>query len=379
MAIIRVVKYDGPPETLVWKYPFHELGTWTQLIVNESQEAILFKGGQAADLFGPGRHTLSTQNIPVLSSLVNVPFGGDSPFTAEVWYINKLRSLDLKWGTATPIQLQEPKYRMFVSVRAHGQFGIQVEDSRKFLVRLIGTQPSFDTASLGRYFRGILMMNIKELISSYLIHKQISILDINAYISEISEHIGQRIESSFLDNGIRLLNFNIESINLPDDDPATTRLKEALAKKAEMDILGFTYQQERTFDTLESAAKNEGSAATVMGAGLGLGMGYGLGGAMGGTMGSLTDQLRTGGGQQQSCPTCQTVVSRDAKFCSGCGQSLQRPNPATVVCGQCGNASPAGSKFCAHCGSGLVRRCGQCQQEVQPGQRFCFQCGHGLA
>lgn len=105
MALVDVVKYDGTPNVFAWKYPNSELGTWTQLIVNETQEAVLYKGGQSLDLFGPGRHTLSTANIPLLNKLINLPFGGKSPFSAEVWYVNKVNALDIKWGTPTPIQL----------------------------------------------------------------------------------------------------------------------------------------------------------------------------------------------------------------------------------------------------------------------------------
>lgn len=239
MAIVDVVKHDGNADIFAWKYPNQELGTWTQLIVNESQEAILFKGGQALDLFGAGRHTLETQNIPLLQTVVNVPFGGKSPFTAEVWFVNKINSLDVKWGTTAPLQLQDPKYEIIVGVRSFGQFGVKIEDTRKFLLKLIGTVPVFDKDALVKYFRGVLMMNIHELISTYLIHKKISILEINAYIGEMSKHIEQRVGPVFEEYGIRLLNFYIDSINMSDNDPATSRLKEALAKKAEMEILGY--------------------------------------------------------------------------------------------------------------------------------------------
>ncbi|MDR3322014.1 MAG: SPFH domain-containing protein, partial [Synergistaceae bacterium] len=132
MAIVEVVKYDGTPNVFAWKYPNTELGTWTQLIVNESQEAILYKGGQALDWFTAGRFTLDTTNIPILNKLVNLPFGGKSPFSAEVWYINKVNSLDIKWGTPTPIQLQDPKYNVFVPLRAFGQFGIRIGHAKIF-------------------------------------------------------------------------------------------------------------------------------------------------------------------------------------------------------------------------------------------------------
>ena len=124
MALFEVVKYDGEPGVFAWKYPNEELGTWTQLIVNESQEAVLFKEGRALDTFQSGRHKLETANIPFLRSIINIPFGGRSPFTAEVWFINKVDTLDIKWGTPSPIQLQDPKYSVFVPIRARGQFGI---------------------------------------------------------------------------------------------------------------------------------------------------------------------------------------------------------------------------------------------------------------
>lgn len=436
MAIVEVVKYDGPADVYAWKYPEQELGTWTQLIVHETQEAVLFKGGKALDLFGAGRHTLSTQNIPGLQTIVNLPFGGRSPFTAEVWYVNKINSLDVKWGTATPLQLQDPKYQIIVSVRSFGQFGLQIEDTRKFLLKLIGTIPVFDKDAMTRHFRGLLMMNIKELISSYLIFKKISILEINAYISEISKHIEERIGPVFLEYGIRILNFFIDSINIPDDDPATTRLKEALAKKAEMDILGYTYQQERTFDTLEGAARNEGSAsAGVMGAGIGLGMGFGIGGVVGNQMSGLAGQLNMAPAvpaYNKPCPKCQTLNRQESQFCASCGHhflaAAAAPSVTEVECNACGKSFPVGAKFCLHCGdpnnacakcgadnaadaascvkcghaiggnpchncgelvdpagkfcmncgTSMILKCGQCQHEIKPGQKFCLECGNKL-
>ncbi|MCR8642946.1 SPFH domain-containing protein [Paenibacillus sp. N1-5-1-14] len=433
MAIVEVVKFDGPSDLFVWKYPNQELGTWTQLIVNETQEAILFKGGKALDLFGPGRHTLDTANIPFVQALVNLPFGGRSPFTAEVWYINKINSLDVKWGTASPLQLQDPKYQIILSIRSFGQFGVQIEDSRKFLLKLIGTMPVFDKDTLVKYFRSLLMMNINELITSYLVLKKISILEINAYIAEIAKHIEERIGPVFREYGIKLLNFYIDSINMPDDDPTTIRLKEALAKKAEMDIIGYTYQQQRTFDTLEGAAKNEGSGSSnVMGAGIGLGMGFGVGGAVGGQMAGLTQEMNTSAGKP--CLQCHTINREDSRFCNNCGYSYVSAAPIPVAaakatdCSVCGKSFPAnakfcphcgdenrpcpncgsdnsadsescikcgynigvklcpscsdpliaGAKFCSNCGGSAVLKCSQCQHEVKPGQKFCLECGNKL-
>lgn len=427
MAIIDVVKFNGPAGVLAWKYPSEELSTWTQLIVNESQEAIFFKGGQAMDSFSAGRYTLSTQNIPILSSVVNLPFGGNSPFAAEVWFINKAHSLDVKWGTPAPIQLQDPKYQLPVSVRGFGQYGVQIENARQFIMKLNGTLPVFDYETLSRHFNGILMMNINKFISSYLIHKKISILEINAYVEEISKHIEDSVSPEFEEYGIRLIHFNVLSINVPEDDPATQRLKDALSKRAEMNILGYTYQQERTFDTLEGAAKNPGGSP-IMDAGIGMAMGYGLGQPIGAMMAQVNQHLMPNAGQQ-TCPTCQTLNKADARFCSGCGQSItaaqadagkipcsncsmplqpgskfcphcgdvynpclncntDNPKDARncvqcgsslgVHCQQCQTIVASGSKFCPECGTTVTSQCGQCQTEVQPGQKFCLECGHKL-
>jgi len=385
MAIIEVVKYDGPAGVFAWKYPNQELGTWTQLIVNESQEAILFKGGQALDSFTAGRHTLSTANIPLLSNVVNLPFGGKSPFTAEVWFVNKMNSMNVKWGTSAPLQLQDPKYKIMVGVRAFGQFGVRVEDPRKFLLKLVGTLPLFDQETMVNYFRGLLMSNINELISSYLVHKKISILEINAYVVEISKHIQGRLASSFLDNGIELNNFFIDSINIPEDDPATLRLKEALAKKAEMDIIGFTYQQERSFNTMEEAAGNPGNiGAGMMNTGLGLGMGFGLAGPAAEIVTRMTRSMSLDGSagspavsgtSSKSCSSCGALNPADARFCTGCGQSLQ-PDPAEgSTCRSCSKPVVPGAKFCPYCGESLIIKCTGCGHELMPGQKFCAECG----
>lgn len=385
MAIIEVVKYDGPPGVFAWKHPDQELGTWTQLIVNETQEAILFKSGQALDSFTAGRHTLSTANIPILSNIVNLPFGGKSPFTAEIWYVNKLNSMNVKWGTSVPLQLQDPKYKMLVSVRSFGQFGVRIEDARRFLLKLVGTLPLFDQDTLVAYFRGLLMSNINELISSYLVHKKISVLEINAYIAEISKHIQGRLAPAFLDCGIELNNFYIDSINIPEDDPATIRLKEALAKKAEMDIIGFTYEQERSFDTMEEAAGNPGNiGAGMMNAGMGMGMGLGFAGPAA----DIVNRVMRGMGDVRVssssvhvkiCSGCGTSNAGEARFCSGCGRSFEQEREGGAggadVCGHCGERVVPGAKFCMHCGKSIVMKCTGCGVEMKPGQKFCAECG----
>lgn len=425
MAIIDVVKYDGNPNVFAWKFPNDELATWTQLIVNETQEAILVKGGQICDVFGAGRYTLDTENIPILNKLIKLPFGDRSPFKAEIWYINKVFSLDIKWGTSTPIQLQDPKYKVFIPVRAFGQFGIKIEESKKFLLKLVGTLSQFDKNSILKFFRGIYLTKSKDVISSYLIHKNISILEINAYLEEISAYLQEKISPTFDEYGIKLVSFFVNDINVPEDDAAVIQLKNALAKRAEMDIVGYSYQQERSFDTLEGAATNPGSVqGGLMGAGIGLGMGVGVGGNIGQQFSGLTQNLNIN--DTKECPKCKARISTNEKFCHHCGYDTAKTEKAITcsacnailnentkfcpecgkkynpcnsckadlpedaescpVCGNkvpfpcpnCGNLLNGNNKFCPECGYSLVKKCEKCGKQIEDNVKFCPECGTKL-
>jgi membrane protease subunit (stomatin/prohibitin family) len=373
MALINLIKYDGGPHAFAWKHPNSKLGTWTQLIVNETQEAVLYKGGQALDWFGPGRHTLETANIPILSKLVNIPFGGKSPFSAEVWYVNKANTLDIKWGTPTPIQLQDPKYSVFVPLRAFGQFGIKIGDAKTFLTKLVGTLPSFNSADIIKYFRGVYLTMVKDAIAEYLVIKKVPILEINAYILDLSESLQTAVAPKLQEYGIELVNFYVNDISVPDDDPSVINLKAALAKKAEMDIIGYSYTQERSFDTLGAAAANtSGGSAPLMGAGMGMAMGVGIGGAMGGAMGNMAAAIDTT--PKTKCPHCHSEITPGARFCPNCGKP-----PVTeaevVACPKCGASNKTGTKFCGECGATLVKVCAKCGAELPPGMKFCPECG----
>ena len=354
MAIVSVVKYDGSPDVFAWKYPDSELGTWTQLIVNESQQAILFKGGQALDVFEAGRHTLSTANIPFLESLINLPFGGQSPFSAEVWFVNKQFNLDVKWGTPSPIQIQDPVYGVFVPVRSHGIFGLQIDDAKRFLVKLVGTLPAFTKNDIVRYFRGVYVSKVKDAISTYIVEHKVGILEINMYLDELSDYLRERIAPTMADYGISLTNFYVNDISVPEDDPAVVSLKQTLAKRAEMNIIGYNYVQERSFDTLEGAATNPGSGSSdLMGAGLGLGMGFGMGGGFGSAFADMARNLSPLG-QELRCPSCGTAMAQGQKFCGQCGRPASTPpaKPAASArfCTQCGEPMPDGAHFCGRCG-----------------------------
>lgn len=431
MALIDVVQWKGTPNIFAYKFPETNLTTLTQLIVYESQEAYLYHKGKIIQKFEAGKHTLSTENIPLLENLYGIPFGGNNPFTAEVWFVNKSILLDIKWGTQTPINLMDPKFKIMVPVRGFGQFGIQIKDGEKFLVKLVGVLPSFNQITLSEYLRGVLQSKISAIIAQKITAEKICILEIAAHISNISDNVKNSIAGDFAEFGIEIINFFVNSINVPDDDEAVMRLKSLLSKKAEMDILGFSYQEERSYNVLDNASSNEGTVGGLVGAGVGLGMGMSAGGYIGHMMSNMivpnAGEIKSQDIPNIACPECATVITSSTRFCPSCGRSILRekmnfnkkitcdkcqkeiPNGAkfcphcgdtynpcskcgfdnpqsAIQCGKCGEIFPieckkcgkptyTNMKFCPNCGNSQIKLCRKCKVELQPNTKFCFECG----
>ena len=185
--------------------------------------------------------------------------------------------MDIRWGTSNHIPIQDPVYGVILPVGANGQFAVQVADSRKLLIKLVGTLQSFTQTELVAYFRGMLMINIKDFLAKKMTQDKLTFLEIHAHLKDISNAIAVDLQGIFQDYGIMLVNFFISSVIVPEDDPSYIKLRTALAQKAEMGVLGYTYQQQRTFDVLEGAAKKRGRRHGHRHcAGMGLGMGAGL-------------------------------------------------------------------------------------------------------
>lgn len=374
MSIASVIKYEGPHDVLVWKHPAEDFNTATQLIVHESQEAIFFKNGQALDLFPAGRYGLETANLPILGGIIKRLTSGESPFHCEVYFINKAISLDVKWGTSAPIPLMDPQFNIIVPVRANGRFGVQVNDSRKLLVKLLGTVRQFDHQNLQEFFRGVLMTRIKDFLAGKMIREKISFLEITTRLNEISDAIHQQLAETFDEYGITLMNFFVNTISVPDDDEGVLQIKSALAKRAEMGILGYDYRTERSFDVLQGAAENPGTAGGMIGAGIGLGMGVNVGNTIGTSMMSrMVDPVQSGiADTSRHCRKCGSGLSDDAAFCPKCGE---KQNTA-AGCVYCGAELAEGAVFCSRCGKRQVMNCPACNASLPPGARFCPKCGH---
>ena len=291
MAFIDVIKYESNSDEFVWKHPVEDLKLGSQLIVNTSQKAFFIKGGQIFDEFESGTTTLKTGNIPLLNKLINLPFGDDSPFQAEVWFVNMMSFLDNKWGTPAPILLEDPKYKVIVPVRAFGQFGLSIEDPRKFLELLVGNMTDFSVDKVMDYFEGVVISSITSGIGKKIVLDGLSILEIQAVVSDVSLFCHKLIQEEFEKYGIKIENFFIMSINVPEDDPSVLKLKEAKDLAAKVNITGKDiYQMDRSFDVMDKAAENEGTMGGTMGGGMGMGMGFG----MGNVMGNMTGNMNTG-------------------------------------------------------------------------------------
>ncbi|MBU2869483.1 SPFH domain-containing protein [Colwellia sp. E2M01] len=362
MNIIDRVKYEGPSDVFAWRWPHDSLVWGTQVIVNQAQQAVFYKNGKALDVLEPGRHTLKTANIPLLEHIVNIPFGNETPFAAEVYFVNTAVNLAMKWGTQEPIPVLDPVYKVFVPVRAFGQFGMRINDAKKFVTELVGTVDEFDAEQVCDYFRGHLMSRIKDFIAAKIVNDGMSVLTISTQLNEMSATLKHDISEEFTRFGIEIVNFYLSSINVPQDDESVVSLKAMLAKKAEFELYGEHYNTVKTFDVAEQAASNE-SEGNVAGAGVGMGVGMGIGNQM---MNMSADMMGTGikssDAQHKtvfnqttqdstvSCSSCQQSLPEGAKFCSDCGGKANTEQKNKFCIG-CGNEIPALAKFCSNCGT----------------------------
>ncbi len=300
-GFIDVIQFNGSPDDIVWKFPYNNISTAAQLVVNQSQEAVFLKGGEVADIFGSGTKTLSANNIPILQKLINLPFGGNTPFVAEVWYVSKTVRRNLKFGTERPVDIWDPLIQNSVPVRAFGQYGVRIADSAAFLREMVGTLHLFTTDDIIEQFRSDIVQALSERITNFMTEEQVSVVTINGKLSAVSKYIRDQINDEFSRYGIEVTNLKVENINYDKNDPQVARILEGYAKAKERTVQGFTYQQERQFDILETAAGNEGQSGTVMGAGMGLGMG--IGAAFNAQISNIAGQaMGSSVAPAQSCP-----------------------------------------------------------------------------
>lgn len=215
MALIDVIEYEGNNDVLVYKYPHSDFSTMSQLIVRESQEAILYKDGMMLDSFLPGKYTLHTGNIPLLSKLVNLPFGGNSPFKCDVFFVNKTIAMDYKWGTKTQTKVMDMHYHLMLDIGASGVVGIKVRNPYDLMLKIVGTQSELRAETCLNYFRENISAKVKEYLGKVMRKPEMDFLILETCLSDFSEAVKSQLNQLFEDIGVELYNFVIGSIQIP--------------------------------------------------------------------------------------------------------------------------------------------------------------------
>lgn len=418
MAIIDLVSWSpqGNRTIYAWRFPETNLSTYTQLVVQESQEAVLFSKGQIIGKFGPGKHTLNTENLPILRNLFGIPFGGKNPFTAEVWFVNKIQNFSIDWAVSKMI-IQDPDYNTQLPLVAGGRYGLKVDDAEKFLIKAVGTKSEFAQEDLTDQFFGEFSTKTKSQIAQYVLKHRVGYKYLSAYLDELSEYLKNVLNPFWEQLGLQLLKFNITTIDIDTSTEEGKKVATAIATQASMSITGHTWQQEQMFNTANKAVEGFGNGSGgLLGGLMAMSMMGGLGGgnAMGSSMMQPQYQQPTFGGNPQTpqsteatsqsmkmvycsncakkypsssrfcphcgdpynpCPKCGADNDPNAKRCVSCGTSLQQP---ATLCPHCSAPLEVGATFCGNCGKqvqALTDTCSRCGTELPPSVKFCPKCG----
>ena len=391
MAIIDLVRWAPQGNQTIYAYRFPEtnLSTYTQLIVQESQEAILFSKGQIVGKFGPGKHTLNTENLPILRSLYGLPFGGKNPFTAEVWFVNKLQPYNIDWSIDR-MDIHDADYNTGIPLVANGRYGLKITDAERFLIKIVGTKNSFDQNDLTDQFFGEFSTKTKSTILQFMINNRIGLKQISAHLDSISEHL-KTVMLPFWENlGLELTKFYVTSIEVDSSTEVGRRVLDAISRQSAQSIGGYTWQQEKAFDVAKDAVDGlSNSNSGIMGAIVASNMMGGLGGA-GGVMQPQYNQPTFGGtNQNQQGNNVQPVNQVKEVYCSNCSKKFSSTHRFCFYCGdpydacpKCGTDNDKNAKRCVSCGTPPqteMSLCTNCNTPLAPGSSFCGNCGQQQA
>ena len=340
---IDVIEWtDNSSYTMVHKYDMggKEIMMGAQLTVRESQVAIFVNEGELADVYGPGRYELSTSNMPIMTKLQSWKFGFNSPFKADVYFVNTKQFLDRKWGTANPVMMRDAEFGM-IRIRAFGVYAFKVADPMTFLREVFGTKKVTTAEDVEGQIKRTLVSGLSDAIAE----SKIPALDLAANYDELSNYALQAINPKILPLGITLTSFVIENISLPEE------VEKSMDKRTSMGVLGDMnkYTQYQAAEAMREAASTPNSSA-------GAGMGMGAGMAMGQMFANTFNQQNQQPVQQAApaakgsfCPECGNPVAPNARFCPNCGAKQN----AGAACPACGQAVTPGANFCSNCGQKL--------------------------
>lgn len=375
MAIIDVIKYEGGNNVLVWKHPREDFNTSAQLIVHESQEAILFKDGQMIGSYTAGKHTIETENIPGIRRWVGLVTGGVSPNHYEVYFVNKAYSMDIPWGTRTPWTIQDQSLQIPFEMQAHGSFAVKVIDSKQILLKLVGTTTSFSQRALQDYFYSIMISKIKDCISNIIFSEGLSHTEISSRLSNISNKVKPQLSDSLNNYGLSLEEFTVESISILKDE-VYADVRKAMGTRAIDIITGVSEQEKMGYDVAKTQAQNPGMGGQMGQVFTGIAAGAAAAPTIGGIVRNVVQPVSTGKSEEQrvnqfsmgtvkkqkvssdepeemKCPHCGSPLNPNSKFCNQCGKPIEQNETEKITCPVCGESLSENSKFCNYCGTKL--------------------------
>jgi len=365
--------FDETGKELVHRLPEKGSGEikWgAQLTVRESQAGIFFYKGKAVEAFGPGRHTLKTGNIPILTKIASLPWAMKSPLRAEMYFVNMKIFTNLKWGTRDPVAFKDSELGL-IRLRAFGIFNLQVVQPVLFINRMVGTQGMFSTEEIEEYLNRVIVSRFNDYMGDMLD----SILNLPARYDELSEGLAKRLQQDFMHFGLGLTHLYMNSITPPPE------VQQAIDDKSRMNVFDDMNKlmQMKAAMAMEKASESDGGSGDGMGMGMGLMMPAMFAKFFSGAAGrqgqeGQKDQATSKG--DYTCPECHSAMPEDAKFCPMCGHQQL----VFRQCGKCGKNLTPNAKFCPRCGQSAEDKptpkiCSKCGMEGLPDAIYCNQCG----
>ncbi|WP_276353649.1 SPFH domain-containing protein [Cohnella caldifontis] len=347
---IEVIEWIDDTGVMVHKFPAYDnaIKMGAQLTVRESQAAIFLNEGQIADVFGPGRYELSTQNLPVLTALRAWKHMFNSPFKADVYFVNTANFTDLKWGTTNPVIMRDPEFGM-IRLRGFGVYAVKVKDPAVFLKEIFGTKRDFSTESITGYLKSLIVSGLSDLLGE----TKIPVADLSSSYDELGGQAVEKLQPKFEAMGLSLTALTIENLSLPEE------VERMIDRKSSMNIAGNLdqYMKFQAAEAIRDAANNPDGGVAGTGAGLGAGM----------AMGQMFAQAMN--------PAAPQGGAGAGAAASGGGAAAA--SETTVACAQCGHGLLPSQKFCPECGAPRPAKkfCSECGSELSPGAKFCSGCG----
>jgi membrane protease subunit (stomatin/prohibitin family) len=369
MVFMEILEYfDETGQEMVHKIPEKgsaDIKFGAQLMVRENQAAVFFRDGKGLDLLGPGRHTLSTLNLPIVTRVLSLPYGFKSPFRIEIYFTNLKSFVNVKWGTTEPVAFRDNELGL-VRLRAFGVYAMRIVQPLLFINTLVGTQGAYNTEQVGDYLREIIVSRFNDMIGEILD----TILNLPKYYDELGVALKARVQEDFGRFGILLEDCFINSITPPVEVQRMIDEKSGMGAVGDLD----RFMKYKAAKAMGDAAVQTGDGGGAAGTGMGLGLGAGLGMMMPGILQQSMQVTAQGQAQKIECPKCRSQIDATSRYCPQCGHQIIIENK----CQHCGKNLPAKAKFCMFCGARIEKikgACPHCGAEILAGSIFCNNCG----